>query len=135
MAHPLMPFVTEEIWSYLPDREAELIVSAYPVADPARFDDAAEAEVDDAIELTRSLRRWRELAGVAPGSTLNARLPDGGAHPLVSRLARLDLDRRRRGGDAGRDRRARSRSSSRRASTPPPWPSGSTSSATACRAR
>ena len=91
MAHPLMPFVTEEIWSYLPDREVELIVSAYPVADPERFDDAAEDEVDEAIELTRSLRRWRELAGVAPGSTLNARLPGGGAHPLVGRLARLEL--------------------------------------------
>ena len=26
-----------------------------------------------AIELTRSLRRWRELAGVAPGSALRAR--------------------------------------------------------------
>ncbi len=91
MAHPLMPFVTEEIWSYMPDRESELIVAPYPVADPARFDDAAEAEVAAAIELTRSLRRWRELAGVSPGSPLRARTADG-VHPLVLRLARLELD-------------------------------------------
>ncbi len=90
MAHPLMPFVTEEIWGYLPGRESELIVSAYPEADPARFDAAAEAEVGEAIELTRALRRWRELAGVAPGATLNVRLAGGEASPLVLRLARLE---------------------------------------------
>ena len=87
-----MPFVTEEIWSYLPDRRSELIVAAYPVAEPGRVDDGAEAEVGEAIELTRALRRWRELAGVSPGTTLSARAAgDGAAHPLVARLARLEL--------------------------------------------
>jgi valyl-tRNA synthetase len=92
MAHPLMPFVTEEIWSYLPDRRSELIVTAYPAAERGRIDDVAEAEVGEAIELTRALRRWRELAGVSPGATLSARAAgDGAAHPLVARLARLEL--------------------------------------------
>ncbi|MBA2523578.1 MAG: valine--tRNA ligase, partial [Solirubrobacterales bacterium] len=62
LAHPLMPFVTEEIWSYLPDRRAELIVSPFPQAATEHLDRAAEAEVAAAIELTRALRRWRELA-------------------------------------------------------------------------
>ena len=93
MAHPLMPFVTEEIWSYLPDRQSELIVAGYPVADPSRFDPEAEQEVEAAIELTRALRRWRELAGVAPGTSLRARVAAGAtAHPLVGRLARIELD-------------------------------------------
>ena len=93
LAHPLMPFVTEEIWSYLPDREGELIVAPYPVADAARFDAAAEKEVATAIELTRALRRWRELAGVAPATTLNARVAAGSSsHPLVGRLARVEID-------------------------------------------
>jgi valyl-tRNA synthetase len=92
MAHPLMPYVTEEIWSYLPDRRSELIVAAYPVADAGRIDDEAEAEIGEAIELTRSLRRWRELAGVSPGTTLSARAAgDGAVHPLVARLVRLEL--------------------------------------------
>ncbi|HET6832166.1 MAG TPA: class I tRNA ligase family protein, partial [Solirubrobacterales bacterium] len=85
------PFVTEEIWSYLPGRSSELIVAPYPRPERERFDDAAEAEVAAAIELTRALRRWRELAGVAPGSALRARAADE-VHPLVLRLARLDLD-------------------------------------------
>ncbi len=93
LAHPLMPFVTEEIWSYLPDREGELIVAPYPVAEAERFDAAAEEEVAAAIELTRALRRWRELAGVAPATTLNARVAAGSSsHPLVGRLARVELD-------------------------------------------
>jgi len=91
LAHPLMPFVTEEIWSYMPDRDSELIVAPYPTPEPGRFDPEAEAEVAAAIELTRSLRRWRELAGVAPGAALRARAA-GGVHPLVLRLARLEPD-------------------------------------------
>jgi len=99
LAHPLMPFVTEEIWGYLPDRASELIVAPYPEAERERFDDAAEAEVSAAIELTRALRRWRELAGVAPGSPLRARAADA-VHPLVLRLARLEIDGDGDGGEA-----------------------------------
>ena len=91
VTHPLMPFVTEEIWGYLPGRETELIVSPFPTADEARYDEEAEAEIGAAIELTRDLRRWREEAGVAPGATLRARAADGAANPLVSRLARVEL--------------------------------------------
>lgn len=94
LTHPLMPFVTEEIWSYLPDRKAQLIVSSFPTADTARIDAEAEAEVERAIETTRALRRWRELAGVPPAATLSAR-PLAGAeapHPLVGRLARIDVN-------------------------------------------
>ena len=94
LAHPLMPFVTEEVWSYLPGRERQLIVSPFPATDSALVDPGAEAEVGAAIEATRALRRWRELAGVPPAATLNAR-PVGGAeppHPLVGRLARIAVD-------------------------------------------
>jgi valyl-tRNA synthetase len=94
LTHPVMPFVTEAVWDYLPDRAAELIASPFPVAERERFDEAAEAEVGEAIELTRALRRWRELAGVSPGAVLSAR-PAAGArepHPLVARLARLEVD-------------------------------------------
>ena len=85
LAHPLMPFVTEEIWGYLPDRATDLIVAPFPEADPSRFDEAAEAELGAVVESVRELRRWRELAGVAPAATLSARVAD----PTVARLARL----------------------------------------------
>jgi valyl-tRNA synthetase len=92
LAHPIMPFVTEEIWSYLPARDRELVVSEFPIAREEDLDPAAEREVGEAIELTRALRRWRELADVAPGAMLRARSGDG-SEPLemVGRLARLSF--------------------------------------------
>jgi valyl-tRNA synthetase len=100
LAHPMIPFVTEEIYSYLPGvgetegRPEMLVVRPFPEQDPTLIDADAEAEVGEAIELTRSLRRWRERVGVAVGSVLPARVVDGDPpHELVARLARLSFDR------------------------------------------
>jgi valyl-tRNA synthetase len=93
LAHPVMPFVTEEIWSYLPGADGLLMTSDFPEADSGRFDAEAEAELAAAIDTVREVRRWRELSGVAAGSVLPARASDGAApHELVARLARLDFD-------------------------------------------
>ena len=80
-----------------------LVVSPFPAADPQRVDEAAEAEIGAAIELTRGLRRWRDLAGVAAGAVLPARRGDGRA-ARARRPPGAPRARRRRGRDA-RDRR------------------------------
>jgi valyl-tRNA synthetase len=97
LAHPTMPFVTEEIYSYLRATTGEgaemLVVHPFPSADPSLIDEGAERELEDSIELTRRVRRWRDLVGVAAGSVLPARLSSGdGPHELVARLARLSFD-------------------------------------------
>ncbi len=96
LAHPFIPFVTEEIWRYLPDTadRLPLIVSGYPEADDERLDPDAEREIEAAIDLTRQVRRWRDLAGVPVASVLAARVGADGSEPheLVARLARLELD-------------------------------------------
>jgi valyl-tRNA synthetase len=92
LTHPLMPFVTEEIWSYLPAREVPLVVAPFPQPDPGLLDEAAEAEMGEAIELTHALRRWRDLAGVEAGTVLRARAWGAPPHELVGRLARFDFD-------------------------------------------
>jgi valyl-tRNA synthetase len=99
LAHPVLPFVTEEIYSYLPgagesERRPEmLVVHPFPEADPDLLEERAEAEVGAAIELTRSLRRWRELTGVAAGTVLPARVAGSQTpHELVARLARFSFD-------------------------------------------
>ena len=100
LAHPIAPFVTEEIYSYLrsaagAERAEMLVVHPFPEVDGALLDEDAEREVEASIELTRSVRRWRDLVGVPPGSVLPARIADADGEPpheLVARLARLSFD-------------------------------------------
>jgi valyl-tRNA synthetase len=97
LAHPVIPFVTEEIWSLLPgaDDAGLLAGSAFPQADPTLVDEAAEREIGAVIEAVRAVRSWRTSAGIAPGPVLPARLAADGydaTAPLVARLARLDLE-------------------------------------------
>ena len=85
LAHPFTPFVTEEIYSYLPNPPAEaLVIHSFPEADTALIDESAEAEIGRAIALTRALRRWRDLAGVPVKQVLAARSADSRPHELVS---------------------------------------------------
>jgi valyl-tRNA synthetase len=88
LAHPMMPFVTEEIWGYLPERERMLLVSPFPSPDPALTDTQSALAVETEIENVRQVRRWRDLIGVPAGAVLEARI-GGDAPEFVSRLARL----------------------------------------------
>jgi valyl-tRNA synthetase len=100
LLHPMMPFVTEEIYSYLRDELSDdaaemLVVHEFPQVDGDLVDEPAEEEVQGWIDLTRRVRRWRDLVGVAAGSVLPARVAaEDGARPheLVARLARLSFD-------------------------------------------
>jgi valyl-tRNA synthetase len=91
LAHPLVPFVTEEIYSYLPNAAAEaLVIHPFPELDESLIDEDAEREIGRAISLTRALRRWRDMAGVPVKQVLAARA-DGPPHELVGRLARVEF--------------------------------------------
>ncbi len=91
LVHPIMPFVSEEIWSHHPYREGHLAVHPFPVVDGSMVDPDAEADVGAAIELTRRLRAWRELAEVDVKSVLSARIDGGPPHEFVGRLSRFDF--------------------------------------------
>jgi valyl-tRNA synthetase len=92
LLHPLMPFVTEEIWSYHPARDGHLAVHPFPVAEESLFDAGAEEDVEAGIGLTQRLRAWRDLAGVPVGATLAA-VSDGFEPPeFVGRLSRFAFD-------------------------------------------
>jgi valyl-tRNA synthetase len=100
LAHPMMPFITEEVYAYLRAatgaRGPEMLVAhPFPELDRGLFDEDAEREVEALIELTRSVRRWRDLVGVAAGTVLPARVAGDDRetpHELVARLARLSFD-------------------------------------------
>jgi valyl-tRNA synthetase len=92
LLHPIMPFVSEEIWSHHPARRGHLAVHPFPEPDAGLIDEEAEREVGAAIELTRRLRAWRDLAEVPVASVLPARHPDGEPHEFVGRLARFSFE-------------------------------------------
>ena len=92
----MIPFVTEEVWGYLPGRaDSPLIVASYPMADPALRDPAAEEEIEASIELTRgrpALARPRGRAGRerAAGARRGRRAARAGrpARPVSTSTAR-----------------------------------------------
>src|SRR4051794_12240686 len=89
LAHPIIPFVTEEIWSYLPGPNDLLLGHRWPVADEALRDPDAEAEVKRAIDATDALRSWRNGVGAAPGTRVPARLEAEGYERVAEHVARL----------------------------------------------
>jgi valyl-tRNA synthetase len=89
LAHPVIPFVTEEIWSYLPGPDDLLMGHRWPEPDEALRDEAAEAEVQRAIEATQALRAWREGVRAAASARVPARLDAPGYDRVIEHVARL----------------------------------------------
>jgi valyl-tRNA synthetase len=100
MAHPFIPFVTEEVWSHLPGAEGLLAGQRLGDPDLSLHDLQAEEEMKRMIEAVQLLRGWRDRVGARPGEDVPARLQAGGYEATavhVARLARLAL--REDGGD------------------------------------
>src|SRR6188472_4547022 len=91
LLHPIMPFVSEEVWSYHPSSKGHLAVHAFPRADESLFDPEAEAEVERGIELTRRLRTWREMVEAPAASKLSGRVEGEQPPEFVGRLARFEF--------------------------------------------
>jgi valyl-tRNA synthetase len=93
LAHPLIPFVTEEIYSYVP-ATTSLLAAGVPEAERFAADSQAEEAVGRLIEAVQALRGWRDHAGVRAGVHVSARLAATGYEETasqVARLARVDL--------------------------------------------
>ncbi|ONF95762.1 valine--tRNA ligase [Sphingomonas jeddahensis] len=97
--HPFMPFITEELWHALAEREHDLIVAAWPMADARAIDPAAAQEIDWLIRLVSEVRSSRTELNVPPGARLPYAVADAGAETgarlqrnaaTIARLARID---------------------------------------------
>lgn len=97
MLHPFMPFITEELWHKLGQRESELILAQWPAPEAEVSKEATDA-IDWVIELTTNTRSARNELGIAPGAKLAAFLAspsDVAARTIerssaaIERLARL----------------------------------------------
>ena len=73
LCHPLMPFVTEELWQRLPNREhlttvPSIMISAYPSAVPTAFNPVVEEQMDLIKEMIICARSLRADYNVTSGS-------------------------------------------------------------------
>ncbi|MBP0460785.1 valine--tRNA ligase [Streptomyces montanisoli] len=92
LLHPVMPFVTDTLWTTLTGRES-VVVAEWP-ADSGFRDEAAEREIELLQEVTTEVRRFRADQGLQPGQRVPARLDLSGtslaAHePAIRQLLRL----------------------------------------------
>src|SRR3954462_6779499 len=78
LLHPMMPFVTEEIWSHLPGERGLLAASSWPSLDPSLIDEEAEAVVGRTIEAVTALRRYRQDVGAPAAAWIPGGLAAGG---------------------------------------------------------
>ena len=75
LAHPLIPFITEELWQTVAPlagrKDADsLMLARYPVADMARIDEAAEARVAELKQLVHACRNLRGEMAISPAQRL-----------------------------------------------------------------
>ena len=69
LLHPMMPFVTEEIWKQLPGKTGSISLAPYPIIDETLVDAEAEAGIGLLIESITALRGLR--AEFTPGGQEN----------------------------------------------------------------
>jgi len=82
LAHPVMPFITEEIWQRLPRRDGDppaLIVAGWPQARASWIDAQAEEEMAFLQELVVELRRFRHEHAIAPQRRIDVVVHAAGA--------------------------------------------------------
>jgi valyl-tRNA synthetase len=66
LLHPLMPFISEELWQQVPHQGESLIVAAWPKADETGFDAEAEAQMGLVQEIVGAVRNIRGEMRVPP---------------------------------------------------------------------
>lgn len=59
LLHPIMPFVTEEIWQSVPHIGDSLVVASYPVVQESQMDEAAAEKMEFLMDFIRSVRTSR----------------------------------------------------------------------------
>ena len=99
LAHPLIPFVTEELWQTVAPiagrkTHDSIMLAAYPRADLSRIDPAAESRVERLKALAYACRNLRGEMNVSPAQRMPLLVAGGGAEiaefaPILQALAKV----------------------------------------------
>ncbi|TGN62308.1 valine--tRNA ligase [Paracoccus liaowanqingii] len=99
MLHPIMPFVTEELWALTGDRTKMLVHGDWPQLGADLIDADADAQMNWVIALIEAVRSARAQMGVPAGAKLDLIVTEADAParaaltanaPLIERLARVN---------------------------------------------
>ncbi|GJM44558.1 MAG: valine--tRNA ligase [Gemmatimonadota bacterium] len=97
--HPYLPFLTEELWRFLPGTSGPVMVADWPDAEAFARDEAVERDFEQMQDAVSAVRNVRSAMNVPPGKKIRlfvkAEDPDlarslDSARELVMALARLD---------------------------------------------
>jgi valyl-tRNA synthetase len=88
LLHPVMPFITEELWQRLPHKGETICLAEFTPGDPKRIDERAEREMATVIEVIARLRNIRSTFNIAPSIPLKAQIApaDTAARDLIARM-------------------------------------------------
>jgi valyl-tRNA synthetase len=73
LMHPVMPFITEQMWTTLTGGES-LVVAQWPVANAAHLDKKAEALISQLQEIITEVRRFRNDQGIKTSLKIPGRI-------------------------------------------------------------
>ncbi|MBW3564369.1 MAG: valine--tRNA ligase [Acidobacteria bacterium] len=98
LLHPFMPFITEEIWQKLAERESSIMVDEYPRYDASLEDGLAVRWIDAVQQITTLIRNGRVERGLSPAERVSLFVKAAGedaafieSHSwLLSDLAKLE---------------------------------------------
>ena len=71
LLHPIMPFITEEIWQNIPHDGESIMIQNFPKKDNSLIDLDAESSVNSLIDLVKTIRNMRAELNVAPGKLID----------------------------------------------------------------
>ncbi|MFF3178162.1 valine--tRNA ligase [Streptomyces sp. NPDC057900] len=97
LLHPVVPFVTETLWTALTGRES-VVIADWP-GDSGFRDDAAEREIELVQQVVTEVRRFRSDQGLQPGQKVPAELNLSGTALAAHEAAIRQLLRLQPAGD------------------------------------
>lgn len=66
LLHPIMPFITEEIWSYLFKTKSSIMIAQYPIASKRFINPVLEEQMQLIIDIIVSIRDIRDKFSIPP---------------------------------------------------------------------
>ena len=85
LLHPIMPFVTEEIWQSVPHVGESLVVATYPTVHPEQMDEQAAEEMEFLMDFIRSVRTVRNEMNTPLSKPINiiAKVSDAAHYDIL----------------------------------------------------